>query len=54
MDREVFPQVPPKTEYALTAAGKRIHEPIAAMCEWAKTNDDVIATVVARRTAKTG
>ncbi len=52
VDRKVFQQVPPKTEYTLTPAGRRIHEPIAAMCEWAKKNDDVIAAVVAKRNAK--
>ncbi len=53
LDRKVYQQVPPKTEYTLTAAGQRMHQPIAAMCEWAKTNDDVIAAVVARRNKKT-
>ena len=54
VDRKVYQQVPPKTEYALTPAGRRMHEPIAAMCEWAKTNEDVISAVVARRNKKTG
>jgi DNA-binding HxlR family transcriptional regulator len=54
VDRRVFQQVPPKTEYTLTAAGKRIHEPIAAMCDWAMKNEDVIAVVAARRNAGKG
>ena len=52
VNRKVYQQVPPKTEYKLTSAGQRIHEPIAAMCEWAKKNDDVIAAVVAKRNKK--
>lgn len=49
LDRKVYQQVPPKTEYTLTPAGLRIHEPIAAMCSWAKENDGLIAAVVSRR-----
>jgi len=49
LDRKVYQQVPPKTEYTLTPAGLRIHEPIAAMCLWAKENDELIAAVVSRR-----
>jgi DNA-binding HxlR family transcriptional regulator len=52
VNRKVYQQVPPKTEYKLTSAGQRIHEPIAAMCEWAKKNGDVIAAVVAKRNKK--
>jgi DNA-binding HxlR family transcriptional regulator len=49
LDREVYHQVPPKTEYRLTPAGIRIHEPIAAMCAWAMENDDLISAVVGKR-----
>jgi DNA-binding HxlR family transcriptional regulator len=49
LDRIVYHQVPPKTEYTLTPAGLRIHEPIAAMCAWAMENDDVISAVVGKR-----
>jgi DNA-binding HxlR family transcriptional regulator len=32
--RTVFPVVPPKTEYRLTDDGRRLHEPVAALCAW--------------------
>jgi DNA-binding HxlR family transcriptional regulator len=35
VDRKVYEHIPPRTEYTLTAAGERIHEPIAAICRWA-------------------
>lgn len=49
LDRKVYEQVPPKTEYTLTPAGLRIHEPIAAMCSWAVENDELIDAIVRRR-----
>jgi DNA-binding HxlR family transcriptional regulator len=36
--REVYPVVPPKTEYTLTEAGQRLHEPVALLCRWAAAN----------------
>jgi DNA-binding HxlR family transcriptional regulator len=54
LDRKVYQQVPPKTEYMLTPAGVRIHEPIAAMCSWAMENEDLISAVVTKREASQG
>ncbi len=51
VDRKVYLQVPPKTEYALTRLGTRLHEPIAAMCAWAMENEALIESVVAKRNA---
>lgn len=34
--REVYPVVPPKTEYSLTALGKTLIPIIAAMCAWGR------------------
>jgi len=34
VEREVFPQVPPKVEYSLTPLGDSLHPVIDAMCEW--------------------
>ncbi|MBA3319930.1 MAG: helix-turn-helix transcriptional regulator [Pyrinomonadaceae bacterium] len=34
VEREVFPQVPPKVEYSLTSLGESLHPVIDAMCEW--------------------
>ena len=52
VDRKVFKQVPPKTEYRLTEAGTRLHEPVAAMCRWAMKNEAFLAGVLRRRTRK--
>lgn len=49
VNRKVYPVVPPKTEYRLTALGRRIHEPIAMLCEWATENEKDIQAVVTRR-----
>ncbi len=51
VERTVYPQVPPKTEYRLTADGHRIRQPIAALCQWAIDNRSFVETVVARRDA---
>jgi DNA-binding HxlR family transcriptional regulator len=32
--REVFPQVPPKVEYSITALGETLKPVIEAMCKW--------------------
>lgn len=34
--REVYPQVPPKVEYSLTAKGATILPMLNVMCEWGK------------------
>lgn len=35
LSRTVYPVVPPKTEYQLTALGKSILKPIAGLADWA-------------------
>lgn len=47
--RKVYPVVPPKTEYTLTALGQRIHEPIAALCQWAMEHPEDLKAIEARR-----
>lgn len=47
--REVYPVVPPKTEYSLTDLGRRIHEPIALICEWAVEHTEELDIVFRRR-----
>lgn len=47
--REVFQVVPPKTEYTLTALGRRLHEPIAALCRWAAEHARDLETVERNR-----
>lgn len=49
VERTVYPQVPPKTEYRLTEDGHRIREPIAELCRWAVENQTFLAAILARR-----
>lgn len=49
VERTVYPQVPPKTEYRLTEEGHRLREPIAELCRWAVDNQAFVAAVLARR-----
>jgi DNA-binding HxlR family transcriptional regulator len=34
--RHVYPEVPPRTEYELTALGHTLIEPMGALCAWAE------------------
>jgi len=38
LTREVFPEVPPRVEYELTALGKRFMEPVRALVSWLQAN----------------
>jgi DNA-binding HxlR family transcriptional regulator len=49
VDRKVYEHIPPRTEYTLTAAGERIHEPIAAICRWAMKNDALLEQIERKR-----
>ena len=51
--RKVYPVVPPKTEYSLTPLGRRIHEPIAMLCQWAVENEKDLKAVMRKRGKKT-
>ncbi|MEM9030717.1 MAG: helix-turn-helix domain-containing protein [Pseudomonadota bacterium] len=50
--RKVYPVVPPKTEYSLTPLGRKIHEPIALLCDWALSHEADL-DAVARHRART-
>ena len=50
--RKVYPVVPPKTEYRLTPLGRRIHEPIAMLCQWAVENEKDLRAVMRKRDAR--
>lgn len=43
--RTVHPVVPPRTEYRLTGTGRRLHEPVAALCDWATANEDLLDAI---------
>ncbi len=49
--RKVYPVVPPKTEYSLTATGRKLHEPVALLCHWAAANTAVLDKIDANRLA---
>jgi DNA-binding HxlR family transcriptional regulator len=49
VDRKVYPVVPPKTEYRLSAEGRRLHEPVAAMCAWATKNAKFLDAIHSRQ-----
>jgi DNA-binding HxlR family transcriptional regulator len=40
VNRKVYPQVPPKVEYSLTALGKSIKPVLKAMHQWGKEKED--------------
>lgn len=54
VDRKVYPVVPPKTEYSLTALGRRMHEPIALLCKWALAHADDLEAIHRRRARSGG
>jgi DNA-binding HxlR family transcriptional regulator len=45
VERTVYPVKPPKTEYRLTENGRKLHEPVAALCLWAAENSDFLDTI---------
>jgi DNA-binding HxlR family transcriptional regulator len=45
--RDVYPEVPPHTEYALTPLGRSLLEPLRALCLWA--NERYVEVESARR-----
>jgi len=38
VERTVYPVIPPKVEYALTALGESLNEPLAGLCRWIEKN----------------
>lgn len=49
LERTVYDVVPPHTDYKLTALGVRLHEPVAALCNWASANEIVLDELHKRR-----
>ena len=47
--RKVYPVVPPKTEYNLTAFGKRLIEPLEVLADWAETHKIELQAICDRR-----
>jgi DNA-binding HxlR family transcriptional regulator len=51
VERKVYRVVPPKTEYRLTMAGLKLHEPVKLLCRWAADNTALLDKIEARRRA---
>ena len=49
LERTVYQQVPPKTEYRLTDNGHKLREPIAWLCEWGMDNREFIDGIIKAR-----
>ena len=49
LERTVYQQVPPKTEYRLTDNGHKLREPIAWLCEWGMNNREFIDGIIEAR-----
>ena len=49
LERTVYQQVPPKTEYRLTDNGHKLREPIAWLCEWGMENREFIDGIIKAR-----
>jgi DNA-binding HxlR family transcriptional regulator len=49
LERTVYQQVPPKTEYRLTDAGHKLREPIARLCEWGMDNREFLDGIIKAR-----
>jgi DNA-binding HxlR family transcriptional regulator len=45
VERTVYPEVTPKTDYVLSALGVQVHKPIALLCRWALQNTQVLDRV---------
>ena len=49
LERTVYQQVPPKTEYRLTDNGHKLREPIAWLCGWGMDNREFIDGIIKAR-----
>ncbi len=49
--RKVYPVVPPRVEYSLTALGERFAEPLEVLCRWAEENQADVRKMTKRRVA---
>jgi DNA-binding HxlR family transcriptional regulator len=42
VDRKVFPQIPPRVEYTITALGQSLWKPIEELSRWAEKNGPLV------------
>lgn len=50
--RSVYPVVPPKTEYNLTAFGNKLIEPLKVLADWAEDHQQELQEICDRRKQK--
>ena len=48
VERFVHPVVPPRVEYALSALGRTLVEPLGSLCRWAESHMDEVHTARSR------
>jgi DNA-binding HxlR family transcriptional regulator len=48
VQRRVYPEVPPRVEYALTSLGQTLCEPISALIRWSEKNIDAVTAAQKR------
>jgi len=48
LTRTIYPEVPPRVEYALTPLGETLIEPLAVLREWAETNIEAVTVAQVR------
>jgi DNA-binding HxlR family transcriptional regulator len=49
VERTVYPVVPPRVEYRLTAMGESINEPLQRLCEWTAEHGKALERAAAQR-----
>ncbi len=52
VNRRVYPEVPPRTEYELTPLGETLREPLSALCRWAEEHLPEVEKARSRQKAK--
>ena len=52
LERTVYHQVPPKTEYRLTNDGRKLREAITWLCEWGAINRELIDRILKARATR--
>ena len=53
LKRKVYPVVPPKTEYCLTAFGVKLIEPLETLADWAWEHQKPLQEICDRRSQNT-
>lgn len=48
VEREIFPEVPPRVEYSLTELGASFVQPVAVLYQWAQDHKDELIRIRAR------